>query len=483
MGGNDIAGATTNKHTPTAAGSYTVTVSASGCNPKTSAAVVVNSTPGTLSGNITISPSPGSVINIVMTATYSGSETITEWQWKKDGVDIGTNSSTFTPTATGNYTVTASSASHNPKTSAAVTVYGVGSGTAGDPFNVCNVATLQKVGTGTDGWGMDKHYKQVANIDLASVANWTPIGTYSPSNPFTGSYDGNGHTISNLKIPSATDLGVGLFGAIGSGAVVKSVGVNCNITVTVNVVGGVVGMNYGGTVENCYSTGTVSGDSGVGGVVGNNPVPGSTVQNCYSECNVTSTNASFPSNAGGVVGVNGDQYDSGTVRNCYSTGNVSAGSNAGGVVGDNGVAGRTVQNCYATGNVSGTGSSVSVGGVQGYSNGASVVNCVALCPNINGSGSNVRRVAGLTSSTGTADVTNCYGRSDMKRNNTGGGWSSNAGSGDGADITSDDWKLASWWEGKGFTTVNWDFTGINATHLPKLKNMPEGTAAQNPVIQ
>lgn len=101
-----------------------------------------------------------------------------------------------------------------------------------------DVTTLRNVGSGTDGWTLYAHYRQTADIDLASVSNWTPIGTDAA--PFTGSYDGNGFTISNLKINAPTEDYQGLFGELSSGAVVKNVGVvNCTI-IGNDVVGGVV---------------------------------------------------------------------------------------------------------------------------------------------------------------------------------------------------------------------------------------------------
>jgi hypothetical protein len=359
-----------------------------------------------------------------------------------------------------------------------VTVAVQGDGSSTKPFLVFDVDDLSHVGKPEadglyDNWGLDKHYKQMDNIDLSSVPNWTPIG--NTTTRFTGSYDGGGHTISNLKITSTAANGVGLFGGIGSGAVVEKVGVNCNITSSNNMVGGVVASNSGGKVQNCYATGSVSGPTMVGGVVGGNAT-GGTVHNCYSTCSVTGTGDTV----GGVVGNNGSNS---TVQNCYATGNVSGtGSAVGGVVGSNGDTTSTVKNCYATGNVSGDNS---VGGVQGSGQGdaANVQNCVALCPNIAGSGTYVNRVAGITESTGTSQVTNCYGRSNMKKNNADESWYSDAGYGWGADITVADWGSASWWQAQGFTTANWDFSGIGATQLPKLNGMPGGTAAQNPVIQ
>jgi hypothetical protein len=120
--GSTNVGTNSNKYTPAEAGSYTVTVRATGYTSKTSAAVAVTD-PSllTLSGSITISPSTGVNINTELTANYSGSEPVS-YQWKKDGVDIGTNSNKYTPTAAGSYTVTVSAAGYNSKTSAIVDV-------------------------------------------------------------------------------------------------------------------------------------------------------------------------------------------------------------------------------------------------------------------------------------------------------------------------------------------------------------------------
>jgi hypothetical protein len=114
-------GTNSNKYIPTAAGSYTVTVSATGYQSKTSAAVDVGdpSLP-TLSGSITISPA-SAVTGTELTANYTGSETV-NYQWRKDGGNVGENSNKYTPTAAGSYTVTVSATGYNSKTSAAVTV-------------------------------------------------------------------------------------------------------------------------------------------------------------------------------------------------------------------------------------------------------------------------------------------------------------------------------------------------------------------------
>jgi len=118
--GDANVGTSSNKFTPTEAGSYTVTVSATGFNSKTSAAVTVT-VPANLSGTITISPNTNVTTGMELTATYSGTETVS-YQWKNGATNVGTNSNKYTPTAAGSYTVTVSATGFNSKTSAAVTV-------------------------------------------------------------------------------------------------------------------------------------------------------------------------------------------------------------------------------------------------------------------------------------------------------------------------------------------------------------------------
>ena len=151
-----------------------------------------------------------------------------------------------------------------------------------------------------------------ADITLPAVAdgesNWTPMGTdYDPYNPYTGTFDGDGHTITGLTINQYGNY-VGMIDFLDSGGTVQNLTLeNVNITGG-DIVGSVVGDNYG-TVTACTASGNVSGTSRIGGVVGYN---NGTVTACYH----ASGNVSGTSNVGGVVGYN----ISGTLTACYWSG-------------------------------------------------------------------------------------------------------------------------------------------------------------------
>ena len=171
------------------------------------------------------------------------------------------------------------------------------------------------------------------NIDLTGI-DWTPIGDYD--NRYTGTFDGGNHTITGLTINQYGNY-VGMIDFLDSGGTVQNLTLeNVNITGG-DIVGSVVGDNYG-TVTACTASGNVSGTSRIGGVVGRNT--SGTVTACYH----ASGNVSGTSYIGGVVGRN----TSGTVTACYhASGNVSGTSNVGGVVGYN-ISG-TLTACYWSG--------------------------------------------------------------------------------------------------------------------------------------
>ena len=182
------------------------------------------------------------------------------------------------------------------------------------------------------------------DIDLSVYPNWSPIGTLKPntsqvSYPFSGVFDGQNHTISNLTCTSNTNGYAGLFGNF-DGTVQNLILRDVQITVE-GQAAAVVCENYKGQVLNCAMIGgSVKGKSVAGGVVCYNR---GTVENCYATGDVTSLSGGRICYAGGVVGYN---YREGTVQSCYAAGRVESEEHAGGAVGGNY---GTVQNCVALG--------------------------------------------------------------------------------------------------------------------------------------
>jgi hypothetical protein len=192
--------------------------------------------------------------------------------------------------------------------------------------------------------------------DIATSGTWMPIGGdgFSWTSPgFTGTFDGQDHTIS---VSSFADMHfAGIFGIIASGGTVKNVHVDCQVTNGIssrNYVGALAGYNDG-TILRCRSTGilNVPGGACIGGLVGQQGsyyVPGANPQiaECYSTVAV-----SGGYEVGGLVGGCGDPYGpESTIRDSYARGNVTAANGpnegAGGLVGDVRVMGR-IERCYA----------------------------------------------------------------------------------------------------------------------------------------
>jgi hypothetical protein len=300
--------------------------------------------------------------------------------------------------------------------------YGGGSGEPNNPYLIYDANQMYAIGIDANDW--DKCFKLMADIDLGQFdgkdgrpkfrtigyASISTVDTYYV--PFTGSFDGNNHTISNFTYTStdSNDFNsVGLFGDIydpnseiknlgligpnvtgndymvgslvgrlGEGTISNCYAEGCSVTGRF-VVGGLVGGN-GGTINNCYTIGSVSGYKHVGGLVGNN---GGTITNCYTIGSVSGYQY-----VGGLVGL-----DVGTINNCNSNTSVSGSIYVGGLIGIVGTEilgfspGYIVSNCYSTGSVSGTNV---VGGLVGYNILGTITNCFSV-GSVTGSG----KVGGL----------------------------------------------------------------------------------------
>ena len=228
-------------------------------------------------------------------------------------------------------------------------------------YTVTSADGLMNVAELVNGGKTDINITLTADIDLTGK-DWTPIGT-DYDNSYKGTFDGGGHTITGLTF-TTNDEYAGLFGWLNRAGTVKNV-VMEGIQITSNhmfgCTGGVVGYSWG-TIENCSVSGSVSGTVYVGGVVG--VQIGGSITGCSSSATVKGTVD--------VGGVAGQTNSSATLTACYATGNVIIEMDpkkniaGGSLVGMN--AGSSLLACYATGNVTSTGSStgyVHIGGFLG----------------------------------------------------------------------------------------------------------------------
>jgi hypothetical protein len=260
-----------------------------------------------------------------------------------------------------------------------------GGGTTNNPFLICNATQLNATRN-----YLSAHYKLNNSIDL-DVAPYNESEGWVPIETYTGTFDGDGHIISNLFINRSGSDFQGLFEATSITAEIKNIGLtNVNVTGKNKVgglvgqsrgyinnsyvtgiiqgtdeVGGLVGDNYDGTINNSYVTGFVEGNQKIGGLTGYNFR--AIVENSHAEVDVIGLGS-----IGGLVGLS--QNSVSKIINSYATGNVNAtANNAGGLVGYND--GGDINNSYATGTVEGDDN---IGGlVGGSANSPKIVNSYA----------------------------------------------------------------------------------------------------------
>lgn len=294
-----------------------------------------------------------------------------------------------------------------------------GKGTVDEPYQISNRAELYWFaglvnGTLPDGGGkknlsanailtaniivntgvLDANKNLVSKSDLTE---WKPIGARWSS--YTGTFDGQGYTISGLYFNNPTSSYVGLFGSIGANGKISNVGVLDSYFQFSELGGGVCGVNHG-TVRDCKNTGSVRGLAAIGGVCGLNE-KGGIIENSFNEGTVSGTGDNVQQ-VGGVCG-----YNNGTIKSCYNTASVSGQNSVGGVCGLN--SRGIITNCFNEGTVSGQ---TFVGGVCGNGCGVTTTNC--FNGGIVSGQSHVSGVCGYDYNyDGT--LTNCYYLSDTAK--------------------------------------------------------------------
>ena len=245
----------------------------------------------------------------------------------------------------------------------------------------------------------DANYENIANKNTWTTGEgWETIGSYE--NPFTGSFDGQDHTISNLFMTKSTGDNIGLFSSIES-AVITNLSLseinitaldswyvgglsgyssnssisNCNVGGSIDAsdqVGGLIGRNEETSINNCSSTVDISGEDSLGGLIGFNQDAG--IENSSFSGSVTSAGGS---NIGGLIGYNGllITSDRTTITNCHTSGSVTGTYSVGGLVGDNSES--DITSCYSASSVNGQDYPQSVGGLVGDNNEGDIFNSYA----------------------------------------------------------------------------------------------------------
>jgi hypothetical protein len=275
--------------------------------------------------------------------------------------------------------------------------YSGGTGTALDPYLIATPEDLNSIGSNPEDWSAN--FKQTADIDLFDYApdKFKIIGT--PSQPFTGVFDGDNFSISNFTYTTQSTNFVGLFAYVGQPPqtqgpdvypVIKNVWlvsatinanhgasligflnggscINCfatpiNVTCT-NLAGGLIAyIHQSESVESCYASGFVSGGDYVGGFVGSFK---GRIAKCRSLCQVSGHNY-----VGGFAGHSEDT----DLENCYSSSGVTGNEDVGGLTGFSGWG--EIKNCYSRGTVYGNNNT---GGLTGDLYDCSITNSYAAC--------------------------------------------------------------------------------------------------------
>ena len=212
--------------------------------------------------------------------------------------------------------------------SSTVWAYSGGDGTPDDPFKIATADDLLSLGATPSDY--QKHFLLVSDIDLDpnrpggrvfEQAVIAPIQDIDLDLPFSGGFDGNGHVLRNIVCSGGAYLG--LFGALGPEAVISRLGLEGVWVVSAEgPSAGLAGMSWG-TIEDCFVTGLVGGESvDAGGLVGIQQ--GGHVSSCYTEGAIAGT-----ARLGGLVGF----LQAGGISDCYSWADVQGRDAVGGLVG------------------------------------------------------------------------------------------------------------------------------------------------------
>ena len=332
---------------------------------------------------------------------------------------------------------------------AALLCIGAAAAGSGDVIEIDTPEELAKIGV-DEKYPLNGNYILTDDIDLGGEGNqWTPIGS-GENRAFTGTFDGDEHTISGLYINNGDSVYAGLFGYVGRGGMIKGLTVEGKITISgsTSCVGGIAGRvdSYQTSevgvladsndtetgIIDCTSNVTINvtynGSSGlsVGGIVGS--CGGATISGCKNcgDVSVVGTRGEYDIdvNIGGIVGYSGSST---IIRNCCNTGAVSVQdadyADLGGIIGESRTD-RYVDSCYNTGAVSVRNTEdAALGGVVGYNYDDDDESTVSKCYNTGAVNAEDAEYANLGGVVGENDgsVSNCYNTGTVSGNENIGG--------------------------------------------------------------
>ena len=309
----------------------------------------------------------GDTVSFEITHINPKKDTKISFAYEKEGiVEFDAENQSIKALAEGSTKVTLQTSNKDIPTTT-IDVY-VGGGSKENPFFIKKQDDLVRIGKVEDVFKLSSNYKLINDIAL-NLENWEPIGgngASAPTESFSGTFNGDGHTISNIKVN--TSLYAGLFAKIGATGVVSHLNLsNVTISGACDYAGAIAGMNCG-TIRNCAvasqsSITSANSNAKVGGIAGENRSETS-IANIY-KCSSNAT-VSGSGSIGGIAGAN----NGAEVAYCYTDLDTTINGTgvAGGIVGTNGYGASyasVVAGCYVLGKVEGS-TANKVGAVVGF---------------------------------------------------------------------------------------------------------------------
>lgn len=234
------------------------------------------------------------------------------------------------------YVITEEGIYYGKETSFTSLAHFKGAGTLAEPYEIATLEDLRTLSEYQPYWVGDYYFKQTADINAAETRNWNNGAGFSPIGsdyytPFDGDYLGDGHCIDSLFIKRESSSYIGLFGYLAVNKKVSNLGLT-NVDISGKSYVGTIAGYSGGSISNCFTTGTVKSSRSYGG------------------------------------GITGVLYNYKSIYNCYSTVDVTGGYYIGGIAGSTGYSSK-ISRCYSTGTITSTTSDYKLGGLVGSNNG------------------------------------------------------------------------------------------------------------------